>query len=64
MPQAAQPEREFGRQYHLITRDERLETIAENTQLGAGFSIAMRDLEIRGTGDILGTRQHGNIAAV
>jgi len=32
--------------------------------LGAGFSIAMRDLEIRGTGDILGTRQHGNIAAV
>jgi transcription-repair coupling factor (superfamily II helicase) len=43
---------------------QRLETIAENTQLGAGFSIAMRDLEIRGTGDILGTRQHGNIAAV
>ena len=42
----------------------RLETIAENTQLGAGFSIAMRDLEIRGTGDILGTRQHGHIAAV
>ena len=43
---------------------QRLETIAENTQLGAGFSIAMRDLEIRGSGDILGTRQHGNIAAV
>jgi transcription-repair coupling factor (superfamily II helicase) len=43
---------------------QRLETIAENTQLGAGFSIAMRDLEIRGAGDILGTRQHGNIAAV
>jgi len=43
---------------------QRLETIAENTQLGAGYSIAMRDLEIRGTGDILGTRQHGNIAAV
>jgi transcription-repair coupling factor (superfamily II helicase) len=42
----------------------RLETIAENTQLGAGFSIAMRDLEIRGTGDILGTRQHGHIATV
>lgn len=42
----------------------RLETIAENTQLGAGFSIAMRDLEIRGAGDILGTRQHGYIAAV
>ncbi len=43
---------------------ERLETISENTQLGAGFSIAMRDLEIRGTGDILGMRQHGHIAAV
>jgi transcription-repair coupling factor (superfamily II helicase) len=43
---------------------QRLETIAENTQLGAGFSIAMRDLEIRGAGDILGTRQHGQIAAV
>jgi transcription-repair coupling factor (superfamily II helicase) len=48
------------------TRDgrQRLETIAENTQLGAGYSIAMRDLEIRGAGDILGTRQHGHIAAV
>jgi transcription-repair coupling factor (superfamily II helicase) len=42
----------------------RLETIAENTQLGAGFSIAIRDLEIRGAGDFLGTRQHGHIAAV
>ena len=43
---------------------QRLETIAENTQLGAGFSIAMRDMEIRGAGDILGMRQHGHIAAV
>jgi transcription-repair coupling factor (superfamily II helicase) len=43
---------------------QRLETIAENTQLGAGYSIAMRDLEMRGAGDILGTRQHGHIAAV
>jgi transcription-repair coupling factor (superfamily II helicase) len=43
---------------------ERLETLAENTQLGAGFSIAMRDLEIRGAGDILGGRQHGHVAAV
>lgn len=42
----------------------RLETLAENTQLGAGFSIAMRDLEIRGAGDFLGTRQHGQIASV
>ncbi len=42
----------------------RLDTLAENTQLGAGFSIAMRDLEIRGAGDFLGTRQHGFIASV
>ncbi|MQC26642.1 MAG: transcription-repair coupling factor [Chloroflexi bacterium] len=42
----------------------RMETIAENTQLRAGFSVAMRDLEIRGAGDLLGTRQHGLIAAV
>ena len=43
---------------------ERLEVIAENTQLGAGYSIAMRDLEMRGAGELLGTRQHGMIAAV
>jgi len=43
---------------------ERLEVIAENTQLGAGFSIAMRDLEMRGAGEILGNKQHGSIAAV
>lgn len=43
---------------------ERLETIAENTQLGAGYSIAMRDLEMRGAGELLGTRQHGYIASV
>ncbi len=42
----------------------RLETLAENTELGAGFNIAMRDLEIRGAGDLLGTRQSGHIAAV
>jgi transcription-repair coupling factor (superfamily II helicase) len=43
---------------------ERLETIAENIQLGAGYSIAMRDLEMRGAGDLLGTMQHGHIASV
>ncbi|MBI5354456.1 MAG: transcription-repair coupling factor [Chloroflexi bacterium] len=43
---------------------QRLEVIAENTQLGAGYSIAMRDLEIRGAGDLLGTRQHGFIQDV
>ncbi len=43
---------------------ERLEVIAENTQLGAGYSIAMRDLEMRGAGELLGTRQHGMINAV
>ena len=43
---------------------ERLEVIAENTQLGSGYSIAMRDLEMRGAGELLGTRQHGMIASV
>ncbi len=43
---------------------ERLEVIAENTQLGSGYSIAMRDLEMRGAGEMLGTRQHGMITAV
>ena len=43
---------------------QRLQTILEASELGAGFSIAMRDLEIRGAGDLLGTRQHGHIAAV
>lgn len=47
-----------------IEGQERLETIAENTQLGAGYSIAMRDLEMRGAGELLGTRQHGMIASV
>lgn len=42
----------------------RLETLAENTKLGAGFQIAMRDLEIRGAGDILSTRQTGQVAAI
>ena len=36
----------------------------EASELGAGFSVAMRDLEIRGAGEILGARQHGHIAAV
>jgi transcription-repair coupling factor (superfamily II helicase) len=43
---------------------ERLEIIAEHSDLGAGYSIAMRDLEMRGAGDFLGRRQHGHIAAI
>lgn len=43
---------------------QRLQTIAEATELGAGFRIAMRDMEIRGAGDLLGSRQHGHIAVV
>lgn len=42
----------------------RLDTLAENTKLGAGFQIAMRDLEIRGAGDILSTKQTGQVAAI
>jgi transcription-repair coupling factor (superfamily II helicase) len=47
-----------------VEGQERLEVIAENTQLGAGYSIAMRDLEMRGAGEVLGTRQSGHIASV
>lgn len=44
--------------------DKRLSAIKEFTQFGAGFRIAMRDLEIRGAGDILGAEQHGHMAQV
>lgn len=49
-----------------VTSDaaKRLKAIEEFTALGAGFKIAMRDLEIRGAGNILGTQQSGHIAAV
>jgi transcription-repair coupling factor (superfamily II helicase) len=43
---------------------ERLKTIGEATELGSGFKIAMRDLEIRGAGNMLGEAQSGHIAAV
>ena len=43
---------------------ERLKTIAQATELGSGFAIAMKDLEIRGAGNLLGVEQSGNIAAV
>jgi transcription-repair coupling factor (superfamily II helicase) len=43
---------------------KRLRTISEATQLGSGFAIAMRDLEIRGAGNLLGVRQSGHIAAL
>jgi transcription-repair coupling factor (superfamily II helicase) len=43
---------------------ERLKTIAEHTGLGSGFRIAMRDLEIRGAGNLLGAEQHGHISEV
>ena len=43
---------------------ERLKTIGEATDLGSGFKIAMRDLEIRGAGNLLGQAQSGHIAAV
>jgi transcription-repair coupling factor (superfamily II helicase) len=42
----------------------RLSTLADHTELGAGFQIAMRDLEIRGAGDLLGPEQSGHLAAM
>ena len=43
---------------------KRLEAIRQYTELGSGFRISMRDLELRGAGNILGTYQHGHVAAV
>ena len=42
----------------------RLATLADDTELGAGFAIAMRDLEIRGAGNLLGDEQSGHVAAL
>jgi transcription-repair coupling factor (superfamily II helicase) len=42
----------------------RLATLADHTELGSGFAIAMRDLEIRGAGDLLGPEQSGHVAAL
>jgi len=44
--------------------EKRLRTIRENTEFGSGFRIALRDLEIRGAGSVLGEMQHGQLAAV
>ena len=44
--------------------EKRLAAIKEYTELGSGFKIAMRDLEIRGAGSLLGERQHGHMEAV
>ena len=46
------------------TAQKRLRVIEEMTELGAGLRLAMRDLEIRGAGNLLGAAQHGHIAAV
>ena len=51
---------------HILseTAQQRLAAIREFTEFGAGFRIAMRDLEIRGAGNILGPEQHGHLATV
>ena len=46
------------------TAEKRLAAMKEFAELGAGFKIAMRDLEIRGAGNLLGSEQHGHIASV
>lgn len=46
------------------TAEKRLKAIKDFAELGSGFKIAMRDLEIRGAGNLLGSQQHGHIASV
>ncbi|GAA4856441.1 transcription-repair coupling factor [Saccharopolyspora cebuensis] len=53
------PEKPLTDQAH-----DRLATIAQNSELGAGMAVAMKDLEIRGAGNILGAEQSGHIAGV
>ena len=53
------PTRELSEDAH-----ERLATISKHQALGSGFQIALRDLELRGAGNLLGAEQHGHIAAV
>ena len=52
-----------GKELSEIAR-KRLEAIREYTEFGSGYKIAMRDLEIRGAGSLLGTKQHGHMEAV
>src|SRR6476619_2278322 len=54
------------RQGHRVTdvAQERLHTIEQATELGAGFRIALKDMEIRGAGNLLGPEQSGHVAAV
>jgi len=55
----------FDKGQHLTpTAEKRLRTIFEATELGAGYGIAMKDLEIRGAGTLLGMKQSGYISAV
>ncbi len=64
--------RERAYAYLLYPSDEglsseaaaRLATLSDHTELGSGFAIAMRDLELRGAGDLLGEEQSGHVAAV
>ncbi|MCK4777797.1 MAG: transcription-repair coupling factor, partial [Actinomycetia bacterium] len=56
----------FYRSKQVLSKEalSRLETISEMTELGAGFKVALKDLEIRGAGALLGKEQHGYIANV
>ena len=71
-PRPGRPLRERAYAYMLYPSEEgvtreaaaRLATLADHTELGAGFRIAMRDLELRGAGDLLGAEQSGHVAAI
>jgi transcription-repair coupling factor (superfamily II helicase) len=47
-----------------VEAGQRLATLSDHTELGSGFAIAMRDLELRGAGDLLGDEQSGHVAAI
>jgi transcription-repair coupling factor (superfamily II helicase) len=53
-----------GRRTLSETAYQRLRTLSDYTDLGSGYNVAMKDLEIRGAGELLGARQHGHINSV
>jgi transcription-repair coupling factor (superfamily II helicase) len=53
-----------GRKFLNLAAFQRLKTLAEYTELGSGYRIAMKDLELRGAGELLGARQSGHINSV
>ena len=58
------PRRDVYKRQLQETAEKRLSAMREYSDLGSGFKIAMKDLELRGAGNLLGAQQHGHMNAV